>query len=202
MKLKLLLKKIIVALMAFIGLFTLFFSFCQEGFYAENGFTFMIFYSEFIIYKEFEWAIYFVGACSILIFLADLILALGAGLNFIFKKKDALSKPVLIASLVCSGLYALIGIIMVVINSLTWGKALVTSAYVPLILQIFCLVGYILVGKLVPETVGGNKQVVETKDASSKAIDYNELEKLAKLKNEGVITEEEFIAKKKEILGL
>ena len=47
------------------------------------------------------------------------------------------------------------------------------------------------------------QQGIRTSIPNSKPVkDYNELEKLAELKDKGIITEEEFQAKKKQILGL
>ena len=202
MNLKLLIKKIIVASMAFIGLFTLCFALCETDGYSENGFSFFLFKSQFIQGRDFTWAIYLIGAFCILFLLLYLTLAAGAGVNFIFKKKDFLSLPVMISSLACSTLYAMIGIIVVIVCEIMGTKGVTTAAYVPLILQGMCFAGYIVVGKLVPDTLGANKEKKEVASKQVGGVDYDALEKLAKLKNEGVITEEEFIAKKKEILGL
>jgi len=47
-----------------------------------------------------------------------------------------------------------------------------------------------------------SEQHTTAQDAPAKADPTQELENLAKLKSEGVITEEEFEAKKKQILGI
>ena len=53
--------------------------------------------------------------------------------------------------------------------------------------------------------LGIEKQYRDAEDveeaASSGAIDYSEIEKLAQLRDQGILTEEEFTAKKQQILG-
>lgn len=59
--------------------------------------------------------------------------------------------------------------------------------------------------KKLSQIVENNEKVIENKvaDASSKHIDnYDELIKLKELLDDGIITQEEFDTKKKEILGL
>lgn len=160
MNLKNLIKKIIVALVAFIGLFTMLTPLAIDlnSFYTETGFTFFAFNSN-IIEGSWEWAIYVIGACCILVFLLQLALAVVSGVNFIFKKdkiSNLVSYITMGASLLLTIFYALIGLIIFIVTVIIGWPAL-TIGFIPFVLQAVCVAGYFIVGKFVPDTLGQKK---------------------------------------------
>ncbi|MBR5191959.1 MAG: SHOCT domain-containing protein [Clostridia bacterium] len=107
----------------------------------------------------------------------------------------------------------IIGIIFVSICKATYGGDyfFATSAFIPFIIQVVLLVGYIVVGKFVPNKVlaqnnaNNFQQATNQNSQKPKPVTKSNLEmleKLASLKASGAITEEEFNEKKKELLGL
>ncbi|MBQ7236580.1 MAG: SHOCT domain-containing protein [Clostridia bacterium] len=203
-------QKVIVMIMAILSLLTLTFTLCKSGLaftmYVENGFTFLAFKS-ILISSYFSWAIYLIGAFSILFLLVSLILITLSIFNFFIKKRFNLI--IIVASIVIAVLYMIIGIVFVIVCNVTYGYDYYfrTFAYIPLILQIILLVAYIICGKI--KTF--SKEITQDKTQNNVSVsailsramvEEQQINKYKEMLDNGIITEEEYNEKKRKILGL
>ena len=182
----------------------------------ENGFAFMDFASEYILYEEYEWATLLIGCLCIIFLLVSLALIAITILKLIDKKAPS-NIIFTIVPLVMSVLYMLIGNAFVAISSKSWsGYIMYTGVNTPFFIHVVLLVAFIIVGKYAPEKIiskNTSTKAIETTQPyisqqpientkETKVSDIEMLEKLANLKNQGLLTDEEFETKKKQLLGL
>ena len=199
-------KKIIVLIMAFFSLLTLQFTLC-EFIYVENGFTFMTFQS-FLIGEPFSWAIYLIGAFSILFFLISLTSITLSILNFFIQKRFNFNLIIIIASIFIAVLYMIIGIALISVCMSTYGDTYYAyhfkiSAYIPLIIQAALLVVYIICCKIKLMPIVSTKNKASDTTILSRAVaEEQQINKYKEMLDKGIITEEEFNEKRKKILGL
>jgi len=212
-----LIRKFVVLAMSIFNVFTLNFSLCREvsSGYSENGFTFMTFTSRLITAQENIWMIYFSGAFCLLFFLISIALIVFSIKNFAIKNVKVFNSKIIVTNLILAILYMALAIIMTETQKAqdSWDIFVftyTTNAYVPVILQIILFVIYVSVGKYVKNIIlkDGKSSVVnevvnfptiERKNVATQN-DLDVLERFANLKEKGIITEEEFLEKKKEIL--
>ncbi len=237
-----LIKRIIVLVMASFTFLMLAFKLCKVGYndsylynygrvYYDSGFSIMSFNST-IIAKgyDYEWAIYLLGLTSISLFLVSFVVIAGAIFNLIFRNKMNLDVLFIIVSMVLTGFYMIMGIIYFIIAKIEYSSDYYnvgTAAFWPFLLEIFLLIGYIVIANVFKAENTTTPQQSssylvkssQSYQSASKPIaqpakpaaapkkelsteNLNLLKQLADLKEQNIISEEEFNTKKKELLGL
>lgn len=231
-KIEIYIQKGIVALLALFSLLTLCFCLLRVDhgngtLYSENGFNFFAFES-FFISGSYDWANKIIGSFSIIMTLFSVVAIILAICNFISFKKVKVYEVIIIAiSLFNTIIYFIEGFVFKSVFIETWGIGaesmyIKTSCYIPFIICAVLFIAYIVVGiifdkiiKTQPEkdTTIEQEEKIENKkeekqEIETKTQNYDEESKIAlltkykELLDAGVITQEEFDIKKKEILGL
>ena len=195
---------------------------------SENGFDMFGFKSKNFFTKDsnLDWVPYMMGPVCILSCIIGVITMVFGGLSVFYKKYEIAAKKLMIASLVFSFLYMVVGIIgLCVFNGKAGAEVkeyTYTSAFVPFIFSVIFTAAYFVSQKKVPdkyvygvrnEADGEAPEKNEAKSevdatysaptAGAKMSEERKVELMAKysqLLKDGVITQEEFDAKKKEIL--
>ena len=156
-----------------------------------------------MIESSYEWAIYVIGSFSILFLIIAIALIALSIYNILAKKHFDLS--IIVTCIVTSFLYTTIGIVFTSIAKETYGDyyQFNTSAYIPLILQAVLFIIYTIIknpGNLfVTDKKSENKPVPVLNKA---ILEEEQIKKYKDLFEQGIITEEEFNAKRKQILGI
>ena len=181
----------------------------------DNGFKWMSFKSNMLGGSTWDVAKVPIAILSI----AQLVFGLSAVAtvvsNFVSNKDDS-NKKIIIAGLVSLTLYALEGIIVrsVYVDEMKMlDDYILTASYIPLIIGVILLVAYCAVIKYMPEEISAETSsgtipatvTANVKNAPIALSESEKIESLAKYRNlleQGVITQEEFDAKKKQLLDL
>ncbi len=144
------LRKVILGIMALMCILTLCFTMIGlRGFYSINGYDCLYYFGRY-------WMETIVGIGTIIEILMAVPVIIFACIN-IKKEKSAFKVLVFVFSMVIAGLYFIDGIIVVSIEGLTRDHE--TGFFVPLILQVVLMVGYIVINRCVPDNIGGAKTV-------------------------------------------
>ena len=182
----------------------------------DNGFIWLTFDSNMLSGRTWDVAKIPIGIISIGQLILGLVAVGTVAYNFV-KKHDSSNKNIIIGGFASMTLYALEGIIVraVYINEAgSFGSVvsdyLSTVSFIPLIIGVVTIVGYFVIDKYMPENSEINEDSIQTTASSTaKATptisECERIESLTKyndLLTKGIITQEEFDAKKKQLLGL
>ena len=218
------LKKGIVAALALMSLLTLCFSLIKVDlpyYPSENGFDMLSFESDYIS-GDYKWGATMLGVCSVLELVFACIAICLSIFNFVkTKESKAINTGIVGGAIAVAVLYLVEGIVFkAVLGSTVSGlkEYLSTVAFVPMIIIGVFVVAYFLVAPIVGASSLGNENVengeaiVVKKEKVSSVVRSNQqtveaqsienLKKYKDLLDMGVITQEEFEAKKKELLNI
>jgi len=220
-------KKIICATIALFGILTLLFSLLTIDIgnesYSETGFAFISFNSRFVnSIEEYQWLTTFLGICSIIELIAAIAMIFLAFYSFVKKDAEDFEKIIIIVVLLISILYTVEGIIFKSLVSNVVGEGIdtyiETASFVPLIINCVLTASYIFVNAVfsnennsTPLEESDKKENEEEKEEktekkekqndihnASNAIEL--LKQYKELFDMGIITQEEFEEKKKQLL--
>ena len=173
----------------------------------DNGFVWMRFESNFFEADSDEELILMItaGSLSIIQLIIGVSVLSAVISNFLKGKDDANKKPI-IWGIVSMSMYALEGLIIKIICNLenSYGAEYIsTSSYVPLIIGVILVIGYNLTLMYLPDAnFSSGGAFSKNSSALNEASKTEALSKYKRLLDDGVITQEEFEAKKKQLLGL
>ena len=174
----------------------------------DNGFVWMRFESNFLDNSSDIGTIVLltVGPLSIAQLIIGISVLASVVSNFLKEKDDVNKKPI-VWGFVSMSLYALEGIIIkFVCNSELpsyVSEYINTSSFIPLIIGVALVIGYNLSLKYLPDAGFSSSGVSsKTSPALNEVAKMEALSKYKGLLDNGIITQEEFDAKKKQLLGL
>ena len=184
---------------------------------ADNGFVWLTFKSN-ISYGS-DWNSFKAPLGIISIFqLAFGIVALCTAIyNFLCSQKESLNRTIFIAGLSSMFLYALEGILYKNIYCDIMGYKtgfFATASFIPFIIGAVMVIAYYLCLKFLPQNITLNENnektdnianessAISTIDSSSEIKKLELLTKYKELNSQGILSDEEFDAKKKQLLGL
>ena len=212
-------KKIILAaiatLMALFSFFMLFFALysADVGSYSENGFTWLASESMFIKIEPFT-------TVCFLLSLAELLVAfgmIGLAVYAFVKGKENLYHVIFVTTLISMLLYAISGFVTLLImdsyyDTGSFSKLFTTYAYWPFIIGVLLTVSFYVLRAKLPEGMPINRDngqktfanngAHRTYIVTSESESIDNISKYKTLLDQGIITQEEFDAKKKQLLGL
>ena len=204
----------IMALMVVLGLLFNIIQLSNKGEIADhdNGFTLLSFESDFILVKSYNWGAIVCGVINLLILLSGIVALILIAYSFVkINLETRCPLAVIIIAMVTSFLYLVEGIAFLSICKETYTQLLTkylhTVSFVPFILQTVLLIAYIVCNKFVkcadnekpPQPIGAKTSTVNS-DINQAANKIELLKQYKELFDSGVITQEEFDAKKKEWL--
>lgn len=185
---------------------------------ADNGFVWLTFESNISYGSDWDSFKAPLGIISIFQLVFGIVALCASIYNFLSNQKESLNRTIFIVGLSSMFLYALEGILYKNIYCDIMGyktSFFATVSFIPFIIGAVMVIAYYLCLKLLPQNISLNENTeketdnianessaISTIDSSS---EFEKLELLAKYKelnSQGVLSDEEFDTKKKQLLGL